>query len=84
MFAHDLRDLLKRRPFRPFRITLTDGRSYEVRHPELAFLGRSTVILGYPAADTDDDEGPPLYERFKIVDLLHIMEAEPIDGVEAK
>lgn len=80
MFPKDLRDLLKRQPFRPFRVTLTDGRSYEFRHPELALLGKSTVIIGFPAPGEDE----PIYDRFKIVDLLHIMEAEPVDTSEAK
>jgi hypothetical protein len=79
MFPRDLREFLDRRPFRPFRITLTDGRSYDIRHPELAVVGRSTVFIGFPAQSEDE----LLYDRFKIVDLLHIMEAEPID-VEAK
>ena len=79
MFSKDLADLVHRKPFRPFRITLTDGRSYEIRHPEIVMLGKTTVIVGFPAADEDE----PVYDRFKIVDLLHIMEAEPID-VEAK
>jgi hypothetical protein len=79
MFSKDLADLIRRRPFKPFRITLTDGRSYEIRHPEIVMLGKTTVIVGFPAADEEE----PVFDRFKIVDLLHIMEAEPIDA-EAK
>src|SRR5512142_1083128 len=35
-----LRGFLTSRPFQPFRITLTDGRTYDVSHPELALFGR--------------------------------------------
>jgi hypothetical protein len=79
MFAKDVLEFVRRRPFRPFRLTLTDGRSYEVRHPELAVVGKTTVFLGIPAPGDED----LVYDQFKILDLLHIMEAEPID-VEAK
>jgi hypothetical protein len=79
MFAKDVQEFTRRQPFRPFRLTLTDGRSYEIRHPELVNVGRTTVFIGFPAQGDDET----IYDRFKILDLLHIMEAEPID-VEAK
>ena len=34
MRPEDLRNFLRQKPFRPFRVTLTDGRIYEIRHPE--------------------------------------------------
>jgi hypothetical protein len=30
-------------PFRPFRIKMASGESYEIRHPEMILVGRSTV-----------------------------------------
>jgi hypothetical protein len=30
-------------PFRPFRIKMASGDSYEIRHPEMILVGRSTV-----------------------------------------
>ncbi len=73
MRPEDVRELLRRRPFQPFRMTLTDGRTYEVRHPELSVVGRSTVFVGFPA----HDESEPIYDRYAIVSLLHIMQLEP-------
>jgi hypothetical protein len=35
MTIEQLRNLHQARPFRPFRIHLADGRSFEVEHPEL-------------------------------------------------
>ncbi len=49
MRPEDIRDFLQRKPFQPFRLTLTDGRTYEVRHPEMAMVGRSSVAIGLPA-----------------------------------
>ena len=77
MRTEDLREFLRRQPFQPFRLTLTDGRTYEVRHPELAMVGRSTVAIGVPAAG----ESEPIYDRLVTVSLLHVMQAEPINGL---
>ncbi|MGZ6074518.1 MAG: hypothetical protein ACXWOA_11715, partial [Isosphaeraceae bacterium] len=46
MRPEDVREFLRRRPFQPFRLTLTDGRPYDVMHPELAMVGRSWVEVG--------------------------------------
>ncbi len=70
----DILEYVRRSPFKPFQITLTDGRTYEIHHPELAMVGRSTVAIGIPA----DNEAELIYERLVTVDLLHIMEAEQL------
>jgi hypothetical protein len=73
MRSEDIREFLQKKPFQPFRVTLTDGRTYEVRHPELAMVGRSTIAIGLPAAgDTS-----PIYDRLVTVSLLHVMQIEP-------
>ena len=75
MRPEDIRQFLLRRPFQPFRLTLTDGRTYDIRHPELAMVGRSTVAIGVPAPE----ESEPVYDRLVTVSLLHIMQAEPCE-----
>ena len=75
MRPEDIRNFLRAQPFRPFRIMLTDGTAYEVGHPELVNVGRSTMFLGLPAGE----EVEPLYDHFRIIDLLHIMQTEPVD-----
>ncbi len=75
MRPDDVRQFLQERPFRPFRITLTDGRSYEVRHPELAMVGRSIVAIGVPSAG----ESEPVFDRLITVSLIHIMQIEPLE-----
>ena len=75
MRPDDIRNFLNRRPFQPIRITLTDGRSYQVRHPELVMVGRSVIVIGFPAAD----ESEPVFDRFVWVSLIHIMQIEPFE-----
>jgi hypothetical protein len=32
-------------PFRQFRITTTSGRTYDIRHPKMVQVGRSTITI---------------------------------------
>ena len=75
MPPEDLLEAVRRRPFVPFRLCLTDGQSYEIRHPELVLPGRRTTTVGLPS-----DADVPLYEHTVVVDLIHIVRLEPIDG----
>jgi hypothetical protein len=42
-------ELLDDRPFQPFEIHVSDGRSFEVRHPEFAMVSRDHVVIGIPS-----------------------------------
>jgi hypothetical protein len=74
MRPQDVRDQLRNQPFQSFRLTLTDGRTYDVLHPELAMVGHSTVAIGLPRPNARE----PVYDRLVTVSLLHIMQIEPI------
>ena len=74
MRPDDIRELLLRHPFEPFRICLVDGTTYDVRHPDLIAVGRSVLEVGYPAARL----AVPLWDREVLVALLHITRVEPI------
>jgi hypothetical protein len=52
MSAIVIRESLSRRPFEPFRIRLSSGDAYDVRHPENALLVKSGIYLSLP-----DDKG---------------------------
>ena len=71
----DVRERVDKRPFEPFRICLTDGRAYDITHPELCLPGRRTVYVGVP--------DPKLRRAVLRVDqcaLAHIVRFEPLDG----
>ena len=72
MTIQTFRELLGQRPFRPFRITLSSGLSYEVRHPEMALLTRTAMLIG----TGEEDEGVPA--EFRICSLLHVTAVEPV------
>jgi len=74
----DLRSHLQTQPFRPFRVHLSNGASYDVRHPELMVVSRTEVAI---AANPGEDELP---ERLVYCDPLHITHIEPLDGKKPK
>ncbi len=74
MRPDDIRAHLRKQPFRPIRIYVSDGSSYDVRHPEMMFVTRTEVVIGLDAGDDD------IPERSAYCDPIHITRIEPIDG----
>ncbi len=72
MTLQDFQRLLKARPFEPFRVVTSSGERYEVRHPEVAFLTRTKLVLGLHP----DAEGTA--EDWTMVSLLHVAAIEPL------
>lgn len=72
MTVQTFRNLLSAQPFKPFRLVMSSGESYEVRHPEMAFVTKSDMLVG-----TDVEDGVPA--EFRICSLLHVATIEPID-----
>jgi hypothetical protein len=73
MTFDDIKTHLDVPPFAPFRLFLTDGTTFDVRHPELFMLGRRSVIVGFAAEPNQKH-----YDRWTTVDLFHIMRTEPL------
>lgn len=72
MTVQTFRDLLTQRPFKPFRLAMSSGRSYEVRHPGMTLPTRTDPLVGVG----DTEEGVPA--EFRICSLLHITSVQPI------
>lgn len=64
-------------PFRPFRITMAGGRTFDIRHPEMVQVGRTTMtiftFLSDNAAEAKD--------RQVKVSLLLTESVEPLDAI---
>lgn len=71
MSPHEIVKHLKRESFRPFRMHMSDGSSYDVRHPEMAIVSRFEVVVAL-----DPDAGG-LAERTMFCDPLHVTRIEP-------
>jgi hypothetical protein len=72
----DLLQAVQRRPFEPFRVQVSDGTTYDVRHPDLVMVGLGAIIIGVPAI------GQPrgVYERAETVSLSHIVKLLPLEA----
>lgn len=76
MRPDDIIRVLRRRPFEPFRLNITDGTISEIRHPESAIVDRSTVTLGLPVANQ------PEFVAVVMISLLHITRLELLSPTE--
>ena len=74
MRPDDIVEMLQEKPFRPFRIYLSDGTVYEIRHAELVKVGRSKAMIFFPTVD----EPHAAFERYVSASLLHITRLEPV------
>ena len=72
MTVQTLKEMLTRRPFQPVRVTLSSGASYEIRHPEMALLTCTDLLVG---TEVSPDNIPA---EFKILSLVHITAIDPL------
>ena len=68
-----LRRIARRQPFEPFRVILTTGATYDVRHPDLIMVGRRSAIIG-----VTKKPDRTYYDNTIQVDLLHVVGVEGI------
>ena len=82
MTPQDLRMLVKRKPFKPFRMTMATSETFDVLHPETLIVGRSIAALGIGQAGPDE----AIAEHIIWLDLNQIVHIQPIapSGAEAE
>lgn len=73
MTVQTFRDLLSAQSFRPFQLVMSRGEKYEVKHPEMAMLTRTDILIGI------DETRDGIPSRFKICSLLHVTAIEPLE-----
>jgi len=78
MTADTFREIMRRTPFEPFRVVMSSGESYNVMHPEMAFVTAKSLILALP--DTSAAEG----ERLAFCSYLHIAHVETLRPTERR
>jgi hypothetical protein len=78
MHREDMLRLLRLQPPRPLRLVTTDGRVFNIRHPELCVPGDRSVFIGFPSPTAEGTELPG-WERFVLIDRSHVVSLEPIE-----
>lgn len=72
--ARDLKDLMVSKPFRPFKIHLSDGSHYDVLNHDMAMISRNSIDIGIHP----DPEG--IAERIIRCAILHISKIEELQA----
>jgi hypothetical protein len=65
-----IREALRRRPFVPFSISLVDGRTFDVRHPEFIGIGQRLVTI------VADENNWSVVEPLMIVSLDYVLPSD--------
>ncbi|QDT65681.1 hypothetical protein [Calycomorphotria hydatis] len=71
-FTEKLNALIHAKPFRPFRLYLSDGGEFDVRHPEAAWLTKGGLYVGIYRDAPESD----LPDSSAFCSLLHITRVE--------
>jgi hypothetical protein len=66
-------DFVTAEPFRPFRVYMASGRTFEVGHPEMVRVGRSSVTV---YQEPEGESG--VSERWQEVSLMLLESIEPL------
>ncbi|MBI2480727.1 MAG: hypothetical protein HYV60_19500 [Planctomycetia bacterium] len=70
MNTETIREWLNRHPFEPFLLSLSNGETYEVRHPENVAIGKNRLAV----VDSDSDS-------IAHIALIHINSIKPLQLV---
>ncbi len=72
MGANDLVEILRKKPFEPFRIVTTDGKTYEIHHPDMALVTRGSIHVAVPPPLSPNDPA----KEVVYLSLFHVMKVE--------
>ncbi len=73
MRPEDLYEFTRHRPFAPYRLHATDGRTYEIRHPDQVIVLRSRIVIG-----VGGENGVP--DHIEHVALIHVVRIEELQS----
>lgn len=74
MSPEALRNELRRQPFVPLRVHLTDGTACEIRHPEMVLIKQREIYVG-----RETEPGSGVAAECDLVSLLHVVRVEQVN-----
>ena len=77
--AREVRDYLSSKPFKPFRVCLSDGSRHDVPHPEFGWIFGNSFYVGKTG-----DLPFGLGDFARQLSLLHITRIKPLPRRKAK
>lgn len=73
MSPEELNSALRRKPYIPLRVHVTDGVHYDITIPDMAMIGRTILFIGLRR-----DVQSPFFDEPVMVSMRHITRVEPI------
>ncbi len=73
MTHEELLEAARKQPFEPFRLILTTGATFDIRHPDLIMVGRRSAVVG-----VTNRPDRAVYDRTIKVDLLRVVGIEEL------
>ena len=67
MTSQEVLNYVQTQPFRPFRIRMNSGGTFDIHHPEMVRVGRRDVLVFTFVSDT-----PEVYDRWENLSLILI------------
>jgi hypothetical protein len=67
MNTETFQSLLRRQPFQPLEVRMSDGTKHKIDHPRKAMQLKSSIILGSPESDD-----------FEFLSLLHVADVKAL------
>ena len=85
MRSTELRRLLKKEPFAPLRVCLSDARCVLIRHPDQAVVSERVLFVGVTKVEQSRPSMTParsetIAKDWLMINLLQISTVEPING----
>jgi hypothetical protein len=77
----ELRDRLHEVPFRPFRISMSDGRQYDVPNHDAACVGRLAIMVGI---GLEEDSFAQRWVHCAILHITSVEDLKPSSGKRKK
>lgn len=75
--TEDIQAKLRAKPFQPFRIIASENQRFDIHHPDLVWVGRRDLHIGFAAPDA-----PTVYDRVIRLALVHVVGME--DNIPTK
>jgi hypothetical protein len=75
MTTQDIKRYLRAEPFRPFRLHMASGRTFDIRHPEMVHMGKADLVVFSLVADD-----PAVHDDWDSDSLLLIDSISQLDA----
>jgi hypothetical protein len=75
MTPHEVLNYVQAQPFRPFRIRMNSGRTFDIPHPEMVRVGRRDLLVFTFVSDALN-----VYDRWENLSLILIESLSPLEA----